>query len=539
MTAHETIRIEGARVWTGYWLPDGSIATSDAVTWRDGRIVALGDTARAANADHVIEADGTFVLPAFGDGHVHPIFGGLERQFADVRSGMSVSEVAEIVGAWAKEHPEADWIRGEGFDPTLAPGGVFLAEWLDAEVPDRPVVLRATDYHTVWVNSLALSRVGYRRAVEQPHDGEIVLTDDGAPTGTLREWGAWRPVYDLLPKVTPEQATAALDYASSGFAAAGISWIQDAWVEASDVDLWLAAIEAGVVKVDADLALWADPNTWRDQLDGFVHARREVEAKGRNRLSSHTIKFFADGVIESATGALLEPYCDCPHSKGIPNWDTDELRAAVQAIDALGFTPHIHAIGDAAVRNALDAIEHAAVTNQPRDRRWTICHVQLVDEPDLPRFADLGVIANFEPYWSKFDSWQSELNRHRLGEERLNRQFQTATLMRHGARISFGSDWPVTTFAPLDGIQVAVTRQLTADSPPWMPEERISVDQALSAYTSGVAFQSGRDDSGIVRPGARADLVMLSDDPRECDPMLIDRIDVLGTWRAGGQTFGT
>lgn len=538
MINHQSTRIEDAHVWTGHWLPDGSIATSDAVVIRDGRVIALGDVARAMDVDHVLDAQGGFLLPAFGDGHVHPIFGGLEQHFAEVRRGTSVKEVGHIVGEWARANPNAEWIRGEGFDPTLAPGGVFKAEWLDAEVSDRPVVLRATDYHTVWVNTAALVRAGYRKGVPQPHDGEIVLDDDGEPLGTLREWGAWRPVYDLMPAVTPAQATTALDYATNSFAAAGITWIQDAWVEANDISLWLAALDAGVVRVDADLALWADPNTWRDQLDGFVHARREVQARGQQRVSANTVKFFADGVIESATGALLEPYCDCPHSKGIPNWERDELRAAVEAIDALGFTPHIHAIGDAAVRNALDAIEFAATANQPRDRRWTICHVQLVDPPDLNRFAELGVIANFEPYWSKFDSWQSELNRHRLGEERLHRQFQTATLMRHGARVSFGSDWPVTTFEPLDGIQVAVTRQLDADSEPWMPEERISVDQALAAYTHGVAFQSGRDDAGIIRPGARADLTLLSEDPRSCDPMRIDQIEVLGTWRAGDRTFG-
>lgn len=537
MTGHESTRIEGARVWTGHWLPDGSIATTDAVLTRDGRVIALGDVARAMDSEHVIDAHGAFLLPAFGDGHVHPIFGGLEQHFAEVRRGESVEDVARIVGEWARAHPEAEWIRGEGFDPTLAPGGVFKAEWLDAHVDDRPVVLRATDYHTVWVNSAALARANYRKGVVQPHDGEIVLDNAGEPVGTLREWGAWRPVYDLLPAVTPAQATAALDYATGGFAAAGITWILDAWVESRDVPLWLAALKAGAVHVDADLALWADPNSWREQLDGFVQARREVESSGQQRISANTIKFFADGVIESATGALLEPYCDCPHSKGLPNWERDELRAAVQAVDALGFTPHIHAIGDAAIRNALDAIEFAASVNQPRDRRWTICHVQLVDPPDLDRFAELGVIANFEPYWSKFDSWQSELNTHRLGIERLNRQFQTATLMRRGARVSFGSDWPVTTFAPLDGIQVAVTRQVSADSEPWMPEERISVDQALAAYTAGVAFQSGRDDAGIIRPGARADLTLLSDDPREVDPMTISEIEVLGTWRAGERIY--
>jgi hypothetical protein len=166
-----------------------------------------------------------------------------------------------------------------------------------------------------------------------------------------------------------------------------------------------------------------------------------------------------------------------------------------------------------------------------------MAHTQLVDPVDLPRFAELGIIANFEPYWSKFDSWQSELTEPRLGPERTNRQFQTATLAELGARISFGSDWPVTTYAPLDGIQVAVTRQMTADGPSWMPEECITVDEALAAYTTGVAFQAGRDDAGVLRPGAVADIVLLAQDPRDVLTSEIAAISVEGTWRSGSRVF--
>ncbi len=532
-----TSRIENVTVWTGHRLPSGEWFTSDAILIRDERIVALGNSAKAARADHVIDGNGGFLCPAFGDGHVHSIFGGLEEQFAPVRDLGSPQEIAASVGTWATAHPELEWIRGEGFDHTLAPGGVFLAEWLDAEVPDRPVVLRATDYHTVWVNSEALRRAGYTVGVAQPHDGEIVLDELGAPTGTLREWGAWRPVYSLLPRVPADMAIAALDFASSSFVSAGLTWVQDAWVEPADVDTWLMALEAGALKFGADLALWADPNSWRDQLEGFTAARSAVQMRGRGQLSAETIKFFADGVIESGTSAMLEPFCDCPHSKGMPNWDAEEMKLAVAAIDALGFTAHIHAIGDAGVRMALDAIEYASAVNVPRDRRWVMAHTQLVDPADLPRFAELGIIANFEPYWSKFDSWQSELTEPRLGPERTNRQFQTATLAELGARISFGSDWPVTTYAPLEGIQVAVTRQMTADGPSWMPEECVTVDEALAAYTTGVAFQAGRDDAGVLRPGAVADLVLLAQDPRDVLTSEISTISVEGTWRSGSRVF--
>ena len=533
-----TTRIENATVWTGHRLPSGEIATTDAALIKDDRIVAVGTTARRSPADDVIDAEGGFVLAAFGDGHVHPMFGGLEQQFAPVRDMSSPREIAASVGAWARAHPEAEWVRGEGFDHTLAPEGVFLAEWLDAEVPDRPVVLRATDYHTVWVNSEALRRAGYAAGVRQPHDGEIVLASDGVPTGTLREWGAWRPVYDLLPPVAARTQLDALGYSSRSFATAGITWIQDAWVEPAMVDAWLNARAEGLLDQQVDLALWADPNSWRDQLAGFEESRARVLSEGAGEVTSHTVKFFADGVIESGTSAMLEPFCDCPHSKGLPNWDPEEMKLAVAAVDALGFTAHMHAIGDFGVRMSLDAAEYAARTNPPRDRRWVIVHTQLVDPADLDRFAELGVIANFEPYWSKFDSWQSELTEPRLGPERTHRQFQTATLADRGATISFGSDWPVTTYAPLEGIRVAVTRQMTPDGPPWMPEERVSVEAALAAYTSGVAFQAGRADAGYVRPGAVADLVWIAQDPRAVDPTTIGTIPVVGTWYRGRRTFG-
>lgn len=530
-------RIDNATVWTGHRLPSGEVFTTDCVLLRDGRIIALGAQARTLPADETIDAAGGFVLAGFGDGHVHPVFGGLEQQFADVRDKATPQEIAASVGAWARANPGAEWVRGEGFDHTLAPEGIFLASWLDAEVPDRPVVLRATDYHTVWVNSEALRRAGYGVGVAQPHDGEIVLDEGGVPTGTLREWGAWRPVYNLLPPVPEQTQLKAVSYASSSFAAAGITWMQDAWVEPSGVGTWLAAHRAGILDQQVDLALWADPNSWRDQLVGFEESRGRVLAEGDGQVTSRTIKFFADGVIESGTSAMIEPFCDCPHSKGLPNWDPEEMKLAVAAIDALGFTAHIHAIGDFGVRMGLDAAEYTARLNPPWDRRWIIVHTQLVDPADLARFAELGVIANFEPYWSKFDSWQTELTAPRLGPERTARQYQTATLANLGAAISFGSDWPVTTYAPLEGIQVAVTRQMAPGEPAWMPEERLSVDAALAAYTSGVAFQSGRADAGYVRPGAVADLAWLAADPRTVDPMTIGAMPVLGTWYRGRRTF--
>lgn len=533
-----SLRLEGVTGWTGRRLPGGRIAETDAVLVRGGRILAMGGAARAADADKVVDASGQFLAPAFGDGHIHPLVGGLGHAFAPIRGVTSIDEVVSATKGWADEHPEAAWVRGDGLDITLAPGGVFRAEWLDAVLPDRPVFLHGSDGHTVWVNSEALRRAGYVKGMTQPSEGEVVLDSDGSPVGTLRELSAFVPVMDLMPQPTPDQVMQALDRTTTDFAAAGITWIQDALQSPEAMPLWASAARAGAVHVDADLAFWLDPKDWRGKLDGFVEGRRVIEEAGLAGLTARTVKFFADGIIESTTGALLSPDRDCPNTSGIPTWDPAELTEAMTAVDALGFTAHVHAIGDAAVRETLDAMEHVARTNPPRDRRWTMAHLQLVDPADFPRFAELGVVANFEPYWAQLDRWQRELNTEHLGAERLNRQYQIGTVIRSGAEVSFGSDWPVTTFAPLECMQVAVTRQADRDSAPWMPEERITVDEALAAYTRGIAFQAGRSDAGELRPGARADLVLLAQDPRVVDPMSIGEIEVLGTWRAGERIFG-
>jgi predicted amidohydrolase YtcJ len=214
------------------------------------------------------------------------------------------------------------------------------------------------------------------------------------------------------------------------------------------------------------------------------------------------------------------------------------LKDAVAAVDALGFGPHIHAIGDAAVRMALDAVEHADAVNGPRDRRATIAHTQLVDAADIGRFAQLGVIANFEPYWAQYDDWQAELTAPRLGEDRTDRQYLMRTILDTGAPVSFGSDWPVTTHAPLAGIQVAVTRQRSEGGDPWMPDERLTAEQALCAYTAGVAHQAGDARGGVLRPGARSDVVLLAQDPRRVPPLAIEDITVLGTWCDGHRVHG-
>ncbi|GAA1401263.1 amidohydrolase [Kitasatospora putterlickiae] len=528
----------GGRIHTG----DPAHPVTDALAVTAGRITALGTAAHALRDERTETVDlaGGALLPSWGDGHVHPLIGGLGLRGVPVRDRVSLEEVVEAVRVWAEEHPEAEWITGDAFDPWLAEGGLFDAALLDAVVPDRPVLLRTMDHHTGWANSEALRRAGYTADTPQPAHGEIVRRADGSPLGTLREFGALNPVLALVPLPDLAEQVEALHGTARVLASAGVTWVQDAWVEPHQVDTWLAAVADGRdLAVRANLALLLEPDGWRERLPRLAADRERVEAAGRGQVTARAVKFFADGVLESGTAALLEPYSDCPHSHGAANWTGAELADAVTAVDALGFQPHIHAIGDHGVRIALDAIEAAARRNGPRARRPVIAHVQLVDPADLPRFAELGVIANFEPLWAQPDPLMTELTLPRIGPERGARQYQIAALLRDGARVSFGSDWPVTRYEPLAGLATAVTRQTPEGLPEggWLPQERIGLDQALAAYSAGVAHQAFEEDAwGVLRVGLRADLVQLAADPFTVPPGELAGVAVVGTWLGGRRT---
>jgi len=527
----------GGTVRTG----EPGAAASGALAVAGGRVLALGQDAVASRGPRteVTDLAGGALLPSFGDGHVHPLLGGLGLQGAPVRQACSVPEILAAVAAWAAEHPDAEWVTGDAFDPTLAGGGRFDARWLDQVVAGRPVALRTMDHHTMWVNSEALRRAGIDAGTPEPDGGEIVRRADGSPLGTLREWGAIGPVLDLLPAPGRTAQAAALAEVSALFAAAGITWVQDAWVDPDQVDAWLAAAAAGSLRFRANLAFRADPVSWKDQLEDFAAGRDRVRRGAPGWLTARTVKFFADGVVEAGTAALLDPYHDCPHSHGIANWTPAELADAVAAADAAGFQAHVHAIGDAGVRLALDAIAETARRNGPADRRPVLAHVQLIDPADLPRFAALGVIANLEPLWAQPDPLMTELTLPRVGAARGARQYQIATLQRAGARVSFGSDWPVTAYQPLPGIATAVTRQTPAGDPDggWLPAERVTADQALAAYSAGVAYQAFEEHHwGLLRPGMRADLVHLAADPAAVPARELRDLPVLGTWLAGTRT---
>jgi hypothetical protein len=535
--------LHGGTVVTG--LPGTPRARAVAV--HDGLVVALDEDALGLlpTARQALDLEGGAVLPSFGDGHVHPLWGGVELAGPQVRDATTVAEVVDGVRRWAAEHPDVPWVQGGPYDPTLAPAGRFDAQWLDAAVPDRPVVLQAADHHCAWVNTEALRRSGIDSGTPDPAAGEIARRPDGSPLGTLVEWTAMDLVLRHAPAPTRAEKVDGLVRATELMAAAGITWVQEAALEPSDVEVYLEAAGTGRLAVRANLAVRAEPDRWRGQRAEFAVARHTAQASSvATDVSVRTVKVFADGIVEAGTAAMLEPYAqalgDPPGSYGHPVWSAEELRHAAAGFDADGFQLHVHAIGDAAARDTLDAVEHVGRVNGPRDRRVVLAHTQCVHPDDVARFARLGVVANLEPLWAQLDPLQVDLTLPRLGAHRGEQQYPMASLLATGAALSFGSDWPVSSFRPLEGLAVAITRQ-TRDGVPaggWVPDERLPPAAALSAYTQGVAYQAFEEQLwGTVSVGKRADLVWLAVDPTAADPHTWPDIAVRGTWLGGRRTW--
>ena len=542
MTITRDASADGTTVFHGgtVWLRPGE--TTHAVAVSDGVISALGDDALAlaASAQETVSLEGKLLMPAFSDGHCHPVFAGLEHQGPAITGKRSIDDIVAAVRQFADEHPDQEWIRGGSYDPTLAPDGNFDAAWLDAVVPDRPVVLRASDYHTLWCNSEALRRANITAETPEPRLGRLERRADGSPLGTLREWHACDLMLDVAPPSDPEALVTAVIKACEIANQNGITWMQDAWVEPEGHLPFITALERGKLTVRTNLAFRADPDFWRERSDRFVEMRKEVDALHRHDLlSAKTVKFFVDGVIESATAEMIEPY-EGTHDHGLPNWSREELIEAVTHFDALGFQIHLHAIGDRANRHALDAIEHAISVNPAWDRRSTITHVQVVHPDDLARFKKLNVIANFQAHWAQEDPLMTELTAPKLGPERTRQQYPIGTLLRDGTALSYGSDWPVSPNNFVETMLVAVTRQ-TKDGKPsdgWIPEQRITLDESLEIATHGTAVQGFTDTfRGAIAEGMVADLVILDTDLLAVTPMQARQAKAVATYLGGKRVY--
>jgi len=511
--------LTGARVRTGVSGRPPAEALDVAV--RDGGIAAVGSPEEmrglAGPGTEVIEVAGGLLLPGFQDAHVHPPTSGLERLRCDLNVAEDAESYSRIVAEYARAHPHEAWILGGGWWPAAFPGGTPRREDLDAIVPDRPAFLPNRDGHGAWVNTPALEAAGIERATPDPPDGRIERDPrTGAPAGTLHE-GAMALVTDVIPPTSPEEWERAILEAQGHLHSLGITAWQDAWVGPEHLDAYLALAGRGQLTARVVAALWWERSRGLEQVEDLPAQRARVAAGG---IDAGTVKIMIDGVIENFTAHLLEPYLDTygepTGNRGIPFLEDEELAAAVTRLDSEGFQVHFHAIGDAAVRSALDAVEAARRANGPRGNRHHVAHLQVVQPEDVPRFASLEVTANAQAFWASHEPQMDELTIPFLGPERAARQYPFAGLARAGARVALGSDWSVSTPDPLLQMEVAVTRvdpeRRNAD--PFLPEERLDQGTALAAATLGSAYVNRLEErTGTVEPGKAADLVVLDHDP--------------------------
>jgi predicted amidohydrolase YtcJ len=547
-TAHgEAASSEDTSDGAGVGTEDGPPATAVAV--QDGRILAVGsdDEIRdlAGSQAETVPLGGRPLLPGFQDAHVHPAFAGITMLRCDLDGAEDLDGALARIRAYAQAHPDREWIDGSGWRMEWFPGGTPSSELLDRVVPDRPAYLTNRDGHGAWVNSRALDLAGLTELSHDPADGRIERGPGGEPQGTLHE-GAALLVGRLVPGPTFAEQLHGLLLAQQHLHSLGVTAWQDAIVGEylgypDPLPVYLAAARDGTLTARVEGALWWDRNRGGDQLDDLLDRRQQGQA---GRFRAGTVKIMQDGVAENFTAGMIDPYldsCGCQSgNSGLSYVDPADLAEQVSRLDIAGFGVHVHAIGDRAVREALDAFDAARANNPVSRGRHHIAHLQVLHHDDVPRFAELSVTANMQALWAAHEPQMDELTIPFLGSERAARQYPFASLLRAGARLAAGSDWSVSSANPLEGIHVAVNRTLPDAGPgaePLLPGQALTLAEALAAYTAGSAYVNHLDETGAVAPGYLADLVVLDRDPFAGPPGEIASAAVALTYVEGQQVY--
>lgn len=514
---------------------------ADAVAVADGRIVYVGPDKGVEDwvgpRTRTIDLAEGMLLPGFQDSHTHLVSGGLHLEDCQLGDFSKQEEVLAEIRRYAAAHPEKPWILGGGWQLFVFPQANPHKSLLDALVPDRPVALSAADGHSAWANSRALALAQITRETPDPPNGRIERDPaTGEPTGTLRESAAGL-LSKVIPDRSPEEHVEGLRRALELTAKSGITSIQDAAAEPAELDAYAALDRRGELSVRVTAALLARPEKGTAQIPELI--RQRAAYRGR-RLRAETVKIFVDGVIEAHTAALLEPYVGLAGERGRPNWEPAALDRMVAALDRKGFQIHVHAIGDRAVRLALDAFEKARGANGPRDSRHQIAHLELIDPQDIPRFRRLGVIADFQPLWAFDDPYITELTVPVLGPRRSRWLYPIGSVARTGAVVVGGSDWPVTSMYPPAAIQIGITRRDPAagPGPAWLPEQTVDLSTLLAAYTLRGAFAAFQEKTtGSIEVGKAADLTVLDRNLFKVPAHEIARVKVLRTFVEGKEVF--
>lgn len=515
-------------VWTG----DSAHPSAEAVAVRGDTIVAVGDSAtllsQAGEQTRVLR--GAMVTPGLMDDHTHFLSWGVTLAAVDLRDAATPEEFVRRIAAFARTLKPGEWILGGNWDHERFPGAPMpRREWVDSVTPDNPVLVDRYDGHMILANSAALRAAGVDRMVRDVPGGEIVRGPSREPTGIFRD-----AAMDLVGRAVPAPSESQMDSAAARairdaaeHGVTGVAFVTAAWPE-------IAALRRAKARGTLTLRVsaYSPIADWRNAAESL-----RVNGPGDAMLRIAGVKGMVDGSLGSTTAWFFEPFSDARHTTGLQVTNIDSLRAWIARSDSAGLQVVVHAIGDRANAWLLDVFDSVAQAHGSRDRRFKIEHAQHLRRADFARFAALGVQPSMQPYHAIDDGRWAE---KRIGPERIKTTYAFRSLLDAGARLAFGSDAPVAPLDPIQGIYGAVTRSTLDGKNPggWVPEEKISVDEALRAYTSANAWGMYWDGvTGVLRPGLQADLVVLDRDLRAIRPEEIRDAKVTATVVGGRVVF--
>jgi len=507
---------------------------AEAIAVKDGKILAVTDKVAIATyrgrTTKIVDAQGRLLLPGFTDCHIHFMDGSLGLTRVDLNGAATVAEIQKRVKLYADSHPDASWIQGMGWTyPTFKPSGLPDKRVLDEVVPDRAVFLIAFDGHSSWANSKALAMAGIDRNTADPANGNIVRDENGDATGALKEAAG-----DLIDRKIPKPTRAErLDALRKGIHEAnrvGLVRVHSAGQDFEYLDLYDELRKGDELSLRFYISYFLNPPGLTPEINKQIEdARRQYHD---DWISGGVVKTMLDGVVEAHTAAMLAPYSDDPKQSGKLFWDPEQYKSAVADLDRRGYQIFTHAIGDKAVRLALDAYQNAEEVNHTHDARPRIEHIETISSQDIDRFGKLGVIASMQPLHSYPDEDTLGIWARNIGPERATRPWVWRSIQLKGGVLAFGSDWPVVTLNPWRGVQTAITRQTEEGEPigGFVPQQRLSLEDTIRAYTLGAAFAGHREKSeGSLEPGKLADFIVLDRDLFKIEPSDIGKAEVLLT----------
>lgn len=517
------------------WRGGDSTIFSEGIAIKGNKILKVGTTDEVLTVSdkntQVVDLEGRLMIPGFNDAHIHFLNGSIGLSEVNLTDAKSIDEVVLLIKKYAAENPGRKWITGRGWQYTMFPGGLPTKEILDSAIADRPVFIKAYDGHSAWANSSALKLAGINKSIAFSDFGEVVRFPNGELTGVFKE-KAMGLIGDQIPELTSEEKRKALQNGMKMAASLGITSIGNASGSIEELNLYKDLLNNHELTLRVAAAFSVNGNTTEDEIQEYKTIADSVGAN--HNLTARNIKFVLDGVIESHTAAMLEPYSNLTAGEKNPtgtlSMSVERYRQLVSTFDKLGFQIYTHAIGDRAVREALNAYQQASQQNNTKQRH-RIEHIETINPIDIPRFAQLGILPSMQPIHAEPGTVSVWVDG--VGKKRLPNSFAWNSMLNAGGYLVFASDWPAcVSVNPIRGLHTAVTRRTVEGQPKagWLPEQTISIHQALKAYTLGGSYSSNEEEvKGKIAPGYLADLAVLSQDLFSIEPMKTHETKVMLT----------